>query len=178
MNTSSKNTLHFIQVNLNKAKQGQIEMAKVIRKYNKKQKRFIALIQEPMNAQNKTIYQPVSCQIFTKSGNSRTALYIDLNTKVWYMEALSHKDITVVQVRIENRSTLVISAYFDITTKDVVWPELEKVMDYAEQKGLGVILGADTNAHSTSYGTTNNSRGDLMDLFITCLLYTSPSPRD
>ena len=40
-------------------------------------------------------------------------------------------------------------------------------MDYAEQKGLGVILGADTNSHSTSYGTTNNSRGDLMDLFIT-----------
>ena len=73
---NNKNNLHFIQVNLNKSKQGQIEMAKVIRKCNKQQKKFIALIQEPMNAQNKAIYQPVSCQIFTKSGNSRTAIYI------------------------------------------------------------------------------------------------------
>ena len=167
MKNKSKNLLYFTQVNLNKCKQGQIEIAKTIRKYNKAQKKFIVLIREPMNAQNRAIYQPTSCQIFTKSSNSRAAIYIDSNTKVWYMEALSHKDITVVQTRIENRSTLIISAYFDILNKDVIWPELETVMEYVEQKGLGVILGADTNAHSTSYGSTNNARGDLMDLFIT-----------
>ena len=73
---NDKNMLYFIQINLNKSKQGQIEVAKMLRNYNKRQKKCTALVQEPMNAQNRSIYQPVSCQIFSKSSTSRTAIYI------------------------------------------------------------------------------------------------------
>ena len=39
-------------------------------------------------------------------------------------------------------------------------------MTYAQDNGLAVILGMDSNAHCTSFGTSNNKRGEFLDLFI------------
>ena len=116
---------------------------------------FICLVQEPMTDKNRAILQPNSCQIFCKGKNPRASIYLSTSIKAWYMESLSTPDMTVVQMKLNNRSTLIVSVYMDINNKDVIPDELEKVMDYVNQKGLAIIIGADT-----------------------CLLYTSPSPRD
>ena len=50
--------------------------------------------------------------------------------------------------------------------KEVIPPELNKALDHAQQHGLAVILGMDSNAHSSSFGNTTNKRGDKLDLFI------------
>ena len=97
---------------------------------------------------------------------------------------------------------MVISCYLDINIKDVIPPGLNKALDYAQKHGLAVIIGMDSNAHSSSFGSTTNKRGEQLELFIAhhkldienqgltptfqargaqtiiCLLYTSPSPRD
>ena len=65
-----------------------------------------------------------------------------------------------------NRSTMVISCYLDINIKDIIPPELHKALYYAQQQGLAVIIGMDSNAHSSSFGNTTNKRGDQLDLFI------------
>ena len=45
-------------------------------------------------------------------------------------------------------------------------PELNKALDYAQNQGLAVIIGMDSNAHSSSFGNTTNKRGEQLDLFI------------
>ena len=61
---------------------------------------------------------------------------------------------------------MIISCYLDINIKDVIPPELNKALDYAQKQGLAVILGMDSNAHSSSFGSTANKRGEQLDLFI------------
>ena len=55
MTEMKKTKLNFVQVNLHKAKQGQIEIAAGLRKFNKAREAFIALIQEPMTDKSRAI---------------------------------------------------------------------------------------------------------------------------
>ena len=113
-----------VQINLQKSKQGQIKIGKQIRKFNKNQTNFFCLVQEPMNQ---------SCKKYNHSKN-RTAIYTD-NTHAWYIKSLSTGDITVIQIKIKNRSTMVISCYLDIILKEVIPKELDKaVTDVKKQR--------------------------------------------
>ena len=56
--TSPATAQMFVQINLQKSKQGQIEIGKHIRKLNKTQTHFICLVQEPMMHKNKLSLQP------------------------------------------------------------------------------------------------------------------------
>ena len=76
-NTNKETELDFIKINLHKAKQGQIEVAKQIRCLNKKQKAFVCLVQEPMTDKNRAIFQPNTCQIFSKGSNPRASVAWD-----------------------------------------------------------------------------------------------------
>ena len=66
----------------------------------------------------------------------------------------------------DSRSTMVISVYLDINLKEVIPNEMNKALNYAQQHGLAVIIGMDSNAHSSSFCTTTNKRGEQLDLFI------------
>ena len=61
---------------------------------------------------------------------------------------------------------MIISCYLDIKLKEVIPSGLNKALNYAQNHGLAVILGMDSNAHSSSFGNTTNKRGDQLDLFI------------
>ena len=165
-NTSPAPAQMFVQINLQKSKQGQLEIGKRIRKMNQSKTPFICLVQEPMMYKNKLSLQPQSCNRYNHSTKPRTAIYTDKNTQAWYVESLSTGDITVIQTKIKNRSTMIISCYLDINIKEVIPSELNKALYYAQQHGLAVILGMDSNAHSSSFGSTTNKRGEQLDLFI------------
>ena len=98
-----------MQVNLHKAKQAQIEIAKRIRKLNMNNTSFICLVQEPMTDTNRAIFQPKSCQIVSKGKNPRASIYLSTTIKAWYMESLSTVDMTVIQMKLNNRATLIVS---------------------------------------------------------------------
>ena len=97
------NKLKFVQINLHKAKQGQIEIAASLRKLNKSREAFIALIQEPMTDKSRAILQPKSCQVFEKGPNPRAGIYVSNRINAWNTETLSTPDLTVIQTRIQNR---------------------------------------------------------------------------
>ena len=59
------------------------------------------------------------------------------------METLSSSDITIIQTRIQNRSTLIISFYLDIQNKEVIPDMLTTAVEYAIKKGLAIITGMD-----------------------------------
>ena len=82
------------------------------------------------------------------------------------METWSSKDVAVVQTKISNKSTLLISAYFGITSVQVIPEALHKALIYANSKNLGVIIAADTNCHSSTFGPDTKKRGEQLELFI------------
>ena len=95
-----KTKLKFVQVNLHKAKQGQIEIAAGLRKLNQNKEIFIAMIQEPMTDKSRAILQPKSCQVFEKGPNPRAGVYISNRLKAWNIEMFLSPDMAVVQTRI------------------------------------------------------------------------------
>ena len=54
----------------------------------------------------------------------------------------------------------------DITIKDVIPDSLTAVMKYAKDKRLAILLCIDSNCHSSSFGTDDNKRGEVLDDFI------------
>ena len=68
-------------------------------------------------------------------------------------------------VRIGGQELMVVSQYCDINLRPVP-PGLVTVVRFCQEKQIPLILGADTNAHSTNWGPDQNPRGDDFDDFI------------
>ena len=98
-------TIEFLQLYLQKAKQAQIELGQKIRSYNHKQQKFICLVHEPQLYAGHMAGQPRNCKRYSITTNPRAAIYTDMSTQGWFIEALSTRDITVFQTMINNKST-------------------------------------------------------------------------
>ena len=123
----------------------------------------MCLIQEPDTSRSRIINQPNSVQKFVTKGLARAAIYIRKNTPACFIEYLSDKDLVVVQIKIDQQDVLVVSAYMDIKNRTLETPNLTKVLDFASERGLGMIIGMDSNCHSTLFGPKQNQRGYLFD---------------
>ena len=163
--TSTK-LLNVVQVNLQKAKMAQIEIGRKIKAFNKNNTPFICLVQEPKVSNGRPSWQPNSCKKYHAADNPRTAIYTDNNTNAWALESFNTKDITAIQTRINKKEVIIASVYLDINWIQVVPEALNKLMIYAETRGLGLILGMDSNCHSQLFGPTSNKRGENLELFI------------
>ena len=130
--------------------------------------RYICLIQEPYVYNQIASNQPRTAIRFVGGDNNtpRTAVYISKNLNAWYIEEVSNRDATVIVIKINNRQTMVASIYLD-RNKDVVQPWLRKIMDYRQQRGYALLIGADSNCHSTIFGHETNKRGEILEEFIT-----------
>ena len=71
-----------------------------------------------------------------------------------------------MQTKIGQQDVLIVSAYMDIKNSTLETPELTKVLDFASERGLGLIIGMDSNCHSTLFGPKQNQRGYLFDELI------------
>ena len=149
----------FLQCNMQKSHHAQIDLNRRISEMNKKQERFICCIQEPCSSKSKLISQPNSVQRFGKTECPKTCIYTDTCTDAWFLEALSNKDITVLKVCMLKQQALIVSAYLDSTDNTVWSREMEKVVEYADGKNLGLIMCMDSNCHSTLFGPDTNTRG-------------------
>ena len=95
----------------------------------------------------------------------RTVIYTSKSIKAWFIETLSNRDLTAIVVKLNNRETLVISAYLD-NEERVIQPWLTTVMEHAKQRGYAVLIGMDSNCHSELYGLETNKRGEHVEDFL------------
>ena len=58
------------------------------------------------------------------------------------------------------------SVYLDIKLQEVIPDSSTAVMKYAKDKRLAILLCIDSNCHSSSFGTDDNKRGEVLDDFI------------
>lgn len=78
---------------------------------------------------------------------------------------MSNRDATVIVIKINKRQTLIGSLYLDYT-ENVIQPWLTKIMDFLKHRGYALLLGIDSNCHSTLYGRETNPRGEKLEDFI------------
>ena len=153
------NQVKFLQCNMQKSQHAQIDLNRRISEMNKDRQSFICCLQEPCSIKSKLISQPNSVQRFGKSICPRTCIYVDAKTDAWFLEDLSTKDITAIQVSILKQHMVVVSAYLDGTDPAVWSPKMEAVVEYADNRNIGLIICLDSNCHSTLFGPDTNSRG-------------------
>ena len=158
--------IEFIQCNLQKSQTGQIEINHKIKRLNKENARFICLVQEPFSSRSKIIHQPNTVQKFSNKGIARAAIYVDKGMAVWSLDNLTTRDVVAIQTTIGKQEVVVVSAYMDINKKTLETAAITKMIDYVNRQGLGLIIGMDSNCHSTLFGPKQNERGHLFDRLI------------
>ena len=167
--TVSEKTLGY-QINLNKRTVAAVGLMKTIETdlFNTKHNSFIALVQEPpLSYDEKRIigFAAGNNLIYEQSGTKpRAAIYISKNINFWTMPEYTNDDMATCMIKLQNKSIILTSVYMDITNKEV-WPEhFKKLITYARRRHIGIIIGTDSNAHSTLWGSpVNNARGDKLE---------------
>ena len=160
---NDSNIMFFIQINLHKAKLAAIELHRLLQKSV-----GIALITEPYLFKGRIVGLPQGYDsiLITEEGKlTRAALLIPKAYKAICLSSISTPDCVAAQIIVKGDKYVLVSTYMDING---TLPPLgtQKAIDYADKYGCKLIIGTDSNAHSTLYGPDTNQRGELMEEFI------------
>ena len=156
----SRCTIKFVQLNMQKSKAPMGVLMDT--------KFDIALVQEPnINKKDRmNMIQPPN-RSFCKGFKPRAGIIFKDDVECWPIEPLSSRDLSVVALVLENRGCVYLaSGYLDIN-KDVVPRELEALVSHCKVDKIPLILGVDSNAHSTLWGEDHsNKRGEDLEEWI------------
>ena len=161
----------FTQVNLHKAEQATSLLAGGLQGKAKEQN--VLLITEPHLVAGKIAGMPRGTKTIAASitpskrtPGPRAGIVVTRDLQVQAMDSLCQRDCAVALARLHGREVLLISAYLDINLSPA--PQcLADILNIAQRKKWPIILGIDSNAHSSLYGPgENNKRGDEFEDFI------------
>ena len=158
--------LSFTQINLHKAAQATVLAGGGL----EGKKSSILMVTEPHTTYGKINGMPKGTKVIharcvDTNQPPRAGIVSSLDVKLTAMESWCGRDCAVALARIGGDWTVLVSLYLDITLE--VQPEwLDKLMDMIEDKGYPVIMGVDSNAHSSLYGPDTNHRGTAFEDFI------------
>ena len=118
----------------------------------------INIIQEPNFGQIKQL--GTKFNVYTQP-KSRSLICTNKNIDATLVPKFSNKDITTIQL--EKSNIYICSAYLDI--KAMAWPTtLYNLAAYCQTKNINLIIGADSNAHSTLWNCpASNARGESIE---------------
>ena len=98
--------------------------------------------------------------------NGRAAVLINQGVHYWALEQFTHKDSAAVCVKIydtkneQYKSVYIASIYLDIKL-DTISNDLKNLVEHCCRRRIPLIVGMDSNAHSTAWGALeNNKRGE------------------
>ena len=122
----------------------------------------IALIQEPyLGARGVPMGVSRDLMCYCGGKGARAAIFskgIDL----LFCPTFSGRDVVVCQLKRGEKNIFMVSAYFDINKS--IPEDLVKFLDNGLTAEDDVIIGCDTNAHSTLWGSSEtNRRGEMME---------------
>ena len=124
---------------------------------------LIGLFQEPYTVQNKVFYRPQGYKVIPEAtcvGVPRAALFIPSNLQAVTIGHLNTVDSAVAT------DFLIASVYLD-ANDDVVQPWLTNIVEYGYSRNMAVIIGKDSNAHSSLFCQAElDERGDRLEDFI------------
>ena len=152
---------NFIQINLQKSRTASVELGK-------RDDFQIALLTEPYSYKGTmTLLDSGRTALFhTNRCKPRAGVGVRGNFNPWLVEEFTGEDIATVAVSINNKMIYVSSVYLDINfpVRNIL---LTALVEKTNRKGIPLLVGLDTNAHSSLWGSEDtNSRGEEMEDFI------------
>lgn len=167
------NKVSFIQANIQHCRAA----VATLRRHLDDAKETIALIQEPWCVKGKVCgFASPSGSIFATLNvdRPRTCIYIPRRIQANMLPQFCAADITTVRISCDmgagQTDVIIASIYLPIDSKDPPpSKEMLELVDFCEAGNKHLIIGCDTNAHHTAWGSrSNNKRGkSLVDYFIT-----------
>ena len=128
----------------------------------------VALVQEP-NLNKKDRINIVSGSRRTFHGpKARAAVIAERDLHIWPVETFTTRDLAVVSLQLKdnNEYLFMASAYLDII-QPAPSKELKDLVSYCNLKQIPLLIGMDSNAHSTMWGEENtNRRGTALEDWI------------
>ena len=158
--------LSFTQINLHKATQASMLVGEGL----EGQRQTIVLMTEPYTHGGKITGMPKGTKVIQarntdKTKPPRAGIVTSLGNTITAMDSWCNRDCAVALARIGGTQTVIVSLYLDITA-EVQPPWLDNLMEMIDKKGYPLIMGVDSNGHSSLYGPSNNSRGNAFEDFV------------
>ncbi len=128
----------------------------------------LALVQEPNLSKKGTVFSASSnnSSYCKRDGKSvRAAIIINKEIDHWPLDKISGPDLAVVALKVEPplRQLYAASCYLDIKLK-APSDELHRLVRHCELQEIPLLVGIDTNAHSTIWGeSATNKRGEALE---------------
>lgn len=165
-NTIPNNTDQFstniIQINLQKRQDATHSLIKDLKPHE------LALLQEPALWKGKVPGVNKSHKAFTPiSSTARPRVSIllphDLARNTMQLSKFCNPDIIVLRIKINNSYTIILASIYMDITKPIPSKDITDITKYATHFNLPLIIGTDSNAHHTLWGSSNiNHRGTTL----------------
>ena len=158
--------INIIQLNLRKSPLAAAELQKKADDLNSD---FLCLVQEPSVYKGKFRNRPYRSRAFPSSfitENPRAGIIYSDRLKVSELPTLEDKDSAVAILKNGSKTMIIASLYLDYTNKEVITDKLRELVCFADDKNLPILIGMDSNCHSTMFGNSTNSRGKILEDFI------------
>ena len=154
--------MRFLQINTKKAQIAAIELNKKLVENDD----FVCLITEPHRSKGRLALIPSGVgSIAGSKRETRAAILFGKNVQVLEMTSLSNRDCAVGLLKSDSQKILLASVYLDINTEvSPTW--LLELVGFAKRKSYPLVIGMDSNAHSTLFGPDMNARGEELEDFI------------
>ncbi len=123
----------------------------------------MALVQEPNTGNNSKIYclsPPLSSVCRERAW---AAVIININRiNYWPIDSVLTRDVAAIAIPFSSTMTVFLaSGYLNITVQSIP-QELQEVVDLCRSEKMPLIMGNDSNAHSTLWGKID-TRGELVE---------------
>jgi hypothetical protein len=166
----SVSTLSFIQANL----QHSIAASRITSRMVMVTGIDMALIQEPWYRKGRIIgLNTPGYTLFHASGTNRPrACILTMNETAWMLPGFLSRDLVAVLIKYKERGAerclVVCSAYLPYDSEDPPpSKELKELVKYCENENLYLVVGCNSNAHHSTWGSTDcNSRGEVLMEFL------------
>ena len=155
--------INIIQVNLNKAHGAQVELLNKINKLGS----YIAFVTEPYCYKKNLSIPPKNSYVLptNRKEHPRAAIFSSKDIVINEISELCHRDMAIGIAKMEGRTTVLVSLYLDINQSPT--PDfLVKALEYSKNRGYSMLIGSDTNSHSTLWGKESNIRGEQLEELI------------
>ena len=130
---------------------------------------YVCLVQEPSLFKGKFQNKPLASRAYPSvfvSENPRAAIFSAKNLNMLELPDLEDRDCAVGLIKVNNRNIIVASLYLDYNNREVILNSLGKLIQFSDEKNLPILIGMDSNCHSTLFGSETNARGVLLEEFI------------
>ena len=130
---------------------------------------FLIFLQEPPAHKHKIVGTGFRIHKFYDNTveKPRAAIIASQNISIWPVPRFTSRDVTTCIWMKDGKEVYVVSAYFDITMRSVIPDLLQELLHFCTREKKEVIIGADTNAHSSLWHSSDtNARGEAVEDWI------------